>query len=100
MRRVLYLMQKEFLELRQEPRLFGIVIIAPLIQLTKAEIIKAGTALGVDYGMTHSCYDPDAAGRACGHCDACQLRREGFRVAGLADPTHYSSSPTVGTENP
>ena len=59
---------------------------APLIKLTKAEIIRRGTELGVDYGLTHSCYDPDAAGRPCGQCDACLLRRKGFAEAGLADP--------------
>ena len=61
----------------------------PLISLTKAEIIRCGTALGVNYGLTHSCYDPDAAGRACGHCDACQLRLKGFAEVGLADPAVY-----------
>jgi len=69
---------------RQEPRL-----VAPLIQLTKAEIIRRGHALGVDYSLTHSCYDPDAQGRACGHCDSCILRRRGFEEAGVADPTVY-----------
>ena len=62
---------------------------APLIRWSKAEIIRRGTALGVDYGLTVSCYQADAAGRACGRCDACRLRAEGFRVAGVADPTHY-----------
>jgi 7-cyano-7-deazaguanine synthase len=64
---------------------------APLIELTKAEIIRRGTALGVDYGLTHSCYDPDDAGRACGHCDSCQLRLKGFAEAGLTDPVSYQS---------
>jgi 7-cyano-7-deazaguanine synthase len=63
---------------------------APLLRLSKAEIIRLGTALGVDYGQTLSCYDPDAAGRACGHCDSCQLRRKGFAEAGLTDPIEYS----------
>ena len=63
---------------------------APLIRMSKAEIIRAGTALGVDYGLTHSCYDPDPAGDACGGCDACQLRRRGFEVAGVPDPTRYA----------
>ncbi len=63
----------------------------PLIKMTKAEIVKKGTALGVDFGMTHSCYDPDAAGRACGRCDSCLLRRKGFSEAGMADPTEYVS---------
>lgn len=62
---------------------------APLISLTKADIIRQGTALGVDYGLTHSCYDPDAAGRACGRCDSCQLRLKGFADAGLVDPVCY-----------
>ena len=62
---------------------------APLIRMTKAEIIRTGVNLGVDYGLTHSCYDPDAAGRACGTCDACQLRRKGFVDAGVTDPTAY-----------
>ena len=62
---------------------------APLIQLSKAEIIRRGMALGVDYGLTVSCYAPDGDGRACGQCDSCRLRAEGFREAGLADPTCY-----------
>jgi 7-cyano-7-deazaguanine synthase len=61
----------------------------PLINLTKAQIILKGTELGVDYGMTHSCYDPDAGGRACGRCDSCVLRRKGFKEAGVPDPTQY-----------
>ncbi|HSR35538.1 MAG TPA: 7-cyano-7-deazaguanine synthase QueC [Desulfurivibrionaceae bacterium] len=64
---------------------------APLLRLTKAEIIRQGLALGVDYAMTHSCYDPDAAGRACGHCDSCLLRLKGFAEAGMADPASYQS---------
>lgn len=59
---------------------------APLLRLTKAEIIREGTRLGVDFGMTLSCYDPDTEGRACGRCDSCQLRLKGFREAGLTDP--------------
>ena len=59
---------------------------APLIKLTKAEIIRRGIELGVDYGLTHSCYDPAADGTPCGHCDACLLRAKGFAEAGLADP--------------
>lgn len=62
---------------------------APLIHWSKAEIIRRGTALGVDYGLTVSCYQADDAGRACGRCDACRLRAEGFRAAGVTDPTHY-----------
>lgn len=62
---------------------------APLIQMTKAEIIREGVRLGVDYADTLSCYDPDATGRACGRCDSCTLRRAGFAAAGVADPTRY-----------
>ena len=62
---------------------------APLIQLTKAQIIRRGLSLGVDYGMTHSCYDPDSEGRACGLCDSCFLRKRGFAEAGVPDPTRY-----------
>ena len=62
---------------------------APLIAMTKAEIVRRGVALGVDYSLTHTCYDPDAAGRSCGRCDACQLRRQGFADAGLVDPLAY-----------
>lgn len=66
-----------------------IAIAAPLLHLTKAEIIQQGVALGVDYALTVSCYQADAAGLACGRCDSCCLRREGFAVAGVADPTRY-----------
>jgi 7-cyano-7-deazaguanine synthase len=59
---------------------------APLIDLTKTQIIERGLALGVDYSLTHSCYDPDPAGRACGTCDSCLLRRKGFAALGLTDP--------------
>jgi 7-cyano-7-deazaguanine synthase len=62
---------------------------APLIDLSKAEIVRRGTGLGIDYGLTVSCYQADATGRACGLCDACRLRREGFAAAGLPDPTTY-----------
>jgi 7-cyano-7-deazaguanine synthase len=62
---------------------------APLIELSKADIIRRGTALGVEYAMTVSCYQPDGEGRACGKCDSCRLRRDGFREAGIADPTRY-----------
>ena len=61
----------------------------PLINLTKAEIIKLGLGLGVDYSITQSCYDPDPSGAACGHCDACLLRLRGFRDAGSSDPAPY-----------
>jgi 7-cyano-7-deazaguanine synthase len=63
----------------------------PLIRLTKAQIIQAGSALGVDYAMTHSCYDPSPEGLACGSCDACILRRNGFIAAGVPDPTRYAA---------
>ena len=64
----------------------------PLIDLTKAEIIRRGTELGVDYGLTHSCYDPDSSGVSCGRCDACLLRLAGFAAAGLKDPIRYRAS--------
>jgi len=63
---------------------------APLLRLGKAQIIQRGAQLGVPYGLTHSCYDPDAQGRACGRCDSCRLRAQGFRDAGLPDPTVYA----------
>ena len=69
---------------RREPR-----IITPLIDWTKEQIIQRGISLGVDYSITHSCYDPDTQGHACGHCDSCVIRREGFRKAGAPDPTVY-----------
>lgn len=59
---------------------------APLVEMTKAEIIRRGLSLGVDYGLTHSCYDPDAAGTPCGECDSCRIRLEAFAELGLADP--------------
>ncbi|MCH2222608.1 MAG: 7-cyano-7-deazaguanine synthase, partial [Dechloromonas sp.] len=62
---------------------------APLINLSKAEIIRAGAALGIDYGLTVSCYQADSEGRACGACDSCRLRAEGFAAAGVPDPTQY-----------
>jgi 7-cyano-7-deazaguanine synthase len=62
---------------------------SPLLKMTKAEIIREGVRLGVDYSKTLSCYDPDAAGRACGRCDSCQLRMKGFAEAGVSDPTIY-----------
>jgi 7-cyano-7-deazaguanine synthase len=65
---------------------------APLIQLTKAEIIRRGTELGVDYSKTLSCYQPDTLGQACGRCDACLLRRKGFAEAGIPDPTIYQTN--------
>jgi 7-cyano-7-deazaguanine synthase len=69
----------------REPRL-----IAPLLHMTKADIIRRGVELGVDYALTHSCYDPAPDGRACGHCDSCLLRRKGFEEAGVPDPTSYA----------
>ena len=68
-----------------EPR-----IVAPLVNLSKADIIRKGMSLGVDYSMTHSCYDPSPDGLACGHCDSCILRRRGFEESGVTDPTHYA----------
>jgi 7-cyano-7-deazaguanine synthase len=65
---------------------------APLVRMTKAEIIRTGTALGVDYSLTHSCYDPDPSGQACGRCDSCHLRLKGFAEAGLADPLAYPAA--------
>lgn len=64
---------------------------APLIELTKADIIRLGIELGVDYSLTVSCYQPDDHGRACGRCDSCRIRREGFEEAGVADCTRYAS---------
>ena len=64
----------------------------PLISLTKAETVQLGTRLGVDYSLTLSCYDPDAEGRSCGHCDSCLLRLRGFAEAGLADPVMYQET--------
>ncbi len=61
----------------------------PIIAMTKSEIIQEGTRLGLDYGLTHSCYDPDDQGRSCGHCDSCLLRLKGFEQAGLVDPAQY-----------
>ena len=62
----------------------------PLLKMTKAEIIRAGLKLGLDYGLTWSCYDPLADGRACGRCDSCQLRLKGFEEAGAVDPIPYA----------
>ncbi len=69
----------------------GYQLHAPLIELSKAEIIRAGLALGIDYAITHSCYDPVGDG-ACGRCDACLLRKKGFAEAGLPDPTRYGAA--------
>jgi 7-cyano-7-deazaguanine synthase len=67
----------------------------PLIHLKKSEIIKLGLELGVDYGLTSTCYDPAPDGQACGRCDACQLRRKGFQEAGLVDPVRYQDDPAI-----
>jgi 7-cyano-7-deazaguanine synthase len=67
----------------------GLRIHAPLLHLSKADIVREGLRLGVDFAQTVSCYNADASGRACGHCDACRLRREGFAAAGVPDPTRY-----------
>ena len=68
----------------------SITIHTPLISMTKGEIISKGLALGVDYSLTHSCYDPDKAGNACGRCDSCSIRLKGFQEAGTADPINYT----------
>ena len=68
----------------------GIRIHAPLMQMGKGDIVREGMRLGVDFSATVSCYQADAKGRACGHCDACRLRAEGFAKAGVPDPTHYA----------
>jgi 7-cyano-7-deazaguanine synthase len=70
-----------------------VTIHTPLIDLTKAEIIRRGADLGVDYSLTVSCYQADGEGRACGACDSCLIRRDGFRAAGVTDPTKYVRSP-------
>jgi 7-cyano-7-deazaguanine synthase len=67
----------------------------PLMQLTKAQIIQRGRELGVDYGLTHSCYDPSPDGSSCGQCDSCVLRLKGFVEAGWADPIAYRALPSA-----
>jgi 7-cyano-7-deazaguanine synthase len=67
----------------------GLRIHAPLMAMGKADIVREGMRLGIDFAATVSCYNADAQGRACGHCDACRLRKQGFDQAGVADPTHY-----------
>lgn len=74
----------------------AITLHAPLIKLTKASIIRTGIDLSVDYSLTISCYSPDAEGRACGKCDSCRLRAEGFRIAKVADPTRYQDQQQAG----
>jgi 7-cyano-7-deazaguanine synthase len=68
----------------------GFRVHAPLLRMSKADIVREGLRLGVDFSQTVSCYQADAEGRACGHCDACRLRAEGFEAAGVADPTRYA----------
>ncbi len=70
----------------------GIEIRAPLLQMTKAEIIRVGALLKVPFHLTHSCYDPAVDGTACGRCDSCRIRREGFRAAGISDPIAYADA--------
>ena len=67
----------------------GMAVRAPLMRLSKADIVREGLRLGVDFSQTVSCYKADAKGRACGHCDACRLRADGFVMAGVPDPTRY-----------
>ncbi|MBN4076461.1 7-cyano-7-deazaguanine synthase QueC [Gemmatimonas aurantiaca] len=74
-----------------------VTIETPLIALSKAEIIRQGVTLGVDYSLTISCYDPNDSGGACGECDSCNLRRDGFAEAKVKDPTQYYSSPKTTT---
>jgi 7-cyano-7-deazaguanine synthase len=73
----------------------ALAIRAPLVNMSKAQIIREGVRLGVDYGLTVSCYQADNAGKACGACDSCRLRREGFAAAGVPDPTNYSAAKIV-----
>lgn len=73
-------------------RLSDLTIRAPLLHLSKAEIVARGAALGIDFGMTRSCYSPDPAGRACGHCDACIIRLQAFADHGMADPAPYAAA--------
>jgi 7-cyano-7-deazaguanine synthase len=73
---------------------------APLLHLSKADTIRQGLALGVDYADTHTCYDPDPRGGACGGCEACRLRRQGFAAAGVADPTHYAAAAAASVREP
>ncbi len=70
----------------------GIEIRAPLLQMTKAEIIRVGASLKVPFHLTHSCYDPAVDGTACGRCDSCRIRREGFQAAGISDPIAYADA--------
>ncbi|OBH86646.1 7-cyano-7-deazaguanine synthase QueC [Mycobacterium scrofulaceum] len=70
----------------------SVTIHTPLIEMTKAEIVRTGLGLGVDYSLTSSCYDPDVEGKPCGHCDSCLLRRKGFAEAGEVDPLTYQAA--------
>lgn len=70
----------------------AVAVEAPLIQMSKADIVRAGTALGVDYSLTVSCYQASESGEACGHCDSCRLRAAGFAAAGISDPTRYQKA--------
>ena len=72
-----------------------LIVHTPLISLSKADIIRLGLSLGLDYGLTHSCYDPPPSGRPCGHCDSCQLRAAGFAEAGATDPLIGSQADTI-----
>jgi 7-cyano-7-deazaguanine synthase len=72
---------------------------APLLEMSKADIVRKGMELGLDYGLTHSCYDPDADGRPCGRCDSCVLRAKGFAEAGLADPIKGPKNQEPRTKN-
>jgi hypothetical protein len=76
----------------------ALTIHTPLIALTKAQIVRKGIELGVDYGLTSSCYDPSASGEPCGQCDSCLLRRKGFRENGIEDPLLYRASRSVTDE--
>src|SRR3954470_9292160 len=73
----------------------ALAIRAPLVDMSKAQIIREGVRLGVDFGLTVSCYQADSHGKACGSCDSCRLRRAGFAAAGVADPTNYSAAKIV-----
>jgi 7-cyano-7-deazaguanine synthase len=81
---------------RGSRRRAGFTVHAPLINLTKAQIIRLGRRMGVDLSITHSCYDPDESGAACGRCDSCQIRRRGFEEAGVPDPTRYAATVPAG----
>lgn len=73
-----------------------LAIHTPLISLTKADIIKSGISMGVDYSITHSCYDPSPEGLACGTCDSCLIRKRGFQDAAVPDPTRYQNNANQG----